>query len=154
MYPKRAASLAQVAFLDLEVGNLSAPEPLEASPGGLKIRRVRQAAHGLTLELLGIEAEHGAEGPVAMAITAAAVGESDPDRCVLDRIAEQRFCEPRAGLLEESLHLLSGNAFISAVHRLRPAVPYRCRSVRSGERARRGLRHMDARPGQRQRPQV
>ena len=53
-----------------------------------KIRCVREARHGLALELLGIEAEHGAEGPIAVAIATLTVGESDADRRILDRIAE------------------------------------------------------------------
>ena len=88
MNPQCAAALAQVALLDLQVSNFSAPQPLEACRGGLEIRRVREALHRLALELLAIEAEHGAEGPIAVAIAALTVHESDADRRILDRIAE------------------------------------------------------------------
>jgi hypothetical protein len=88
MNPQRAAAFAQVALLDLQVSNFSAPEPLEAGGRGLEVRSVGEALHRLALELLGIEPEHGAEGPIAVAITALTVRESDADRRTLDRIAE------------------------------------------------------------------
>ena len=36
MNPQRAAVLAQVALLDIQVSNFSAPQPLEACGGGLE----------------------------------------------------------------------------------------------------------------------
>ncbi len=88
MNPQRAAALAQIALLDLQVSNFSAPQPLQARRGGLEIIRVREALDRLVLELIGIEAEHRAEGPIAVAIAAVTVDESDAHGRILDRIAE------------------------------------------------------------------
>ena len=122
MNPKRAAVLAQVALLHFQVSNLSAPQPPEACGGGLQIRRVREARHRLALELLAIEAKHGAVGPIAVPIAALTVGKSNADRCTLDRIAEQRLHALRVDLRQQSVDLRPGNASICAVHPFRPDI--------------------------------
>src|SRR5690348_16799490 len=102
------------------MSNLSAPEPLQARGGGFEIRCVREALHRLALELLSIETEHGAEGPIAMAIAALAIGKSDADGRTLDRIAEQGLDKPGVRLLQESFDFPPGNASIRGAHCLRP----------------------------------
>src|ERR1700733_15942349 len=111
MNPERAAILVQIAFLDIQVSNLSAPQSLEACRGGLKICAVRETCHRFALELFGIEAEHGAEGPIAVAIATLTVRESDPDRRVLDGIAKERFYVP-GGLSQQGFHLVPRNASV------------------------------------------
>src|SRR6185437_10492329 len=120
MNPQRAAALAEVALLDFQVVNLPSPQPLQPFRGGLEIRCVREALHRLALELLGIEAEHGAEGPIAVAVAALTVRESDADRRTFYRIAEQRLYVPERRFPQQSFHTLLREASTGAFHRLRP----------------------------------
>src|SRR5580658_7507993 len=101
---------------------------------------MREALHGLALELLGIEAEHGAESPIAVAIAALAVSKSDADWRVLNRVAEQSLNVTGLPLPQQSFHLQPAKVSISAVHRLRPALLNPCCTVRFGDRGCSGLR--------------
>src|SRR5438046_2438363 len=87
--PPSAAVLADVTLLDIEVPNLPAPETLEAHGGGLEVVAQSEACDGAAAQLLGAEAQHRAERPVAIAIGAVATREGNADRRLLDGIAEQ-----------------------------------------------------------------
>src|SRR5580698_9791364 len=105
---------------------------------------MHQGRRGLALELLRVEAQHGAEGAVAMQIATLTIDEGDADGRVLDRIAEQRLQLPGVAL-QHSFGLFLGKASLSAAHRIRsrPSITADL-TVRSGGGACRGLRHMDA----------
>ena len=122
-YPQRGAVLADVTLLDIEVPNLPAPETLEAHGGGLEVVAQSEACDRAAAQLLGAEAQHRAERPVAIAIGAVAAREGNADRRLLDGIAEQRVegVERRkiAGRLERIRvveNRVQGRAF-GALHR-------------------------------------
>ena len=102
-HPQLATVLAQIALFRVQVGNLAAPQPFQAALGGLDVVRVGQFQDRLSAEqeLVGLEAEQGAERTVAVAQRAVAVGEGNADGGVLDGVAEQRFDWPQGARYSE-----------------------------------------------------
>src|SRR6202035_2353125 len=83
--------LADVALLDVQVRELSAPQTLETRSGRLEVVYQREARDGLVVELFSTEPEHRTKCLIAVTVAAVAVRKGNADRCLHHGIAKQRF---------------------------------------------------------------
>ena len=92
--PQRAAVLANVALLDVQMRDVAAPQARMTGDRGLAVLCECEARDRLAAELFDTESEHRAKCPIAVTKAPIGVREGNADRRMLDGVAKQRVHLP------------------------------------------------------------